>query len=187
MNLMAKNKHSQKGFSLLELLVVFSLISLITGIGFVTFTSYSQKTVLDQAAQDVKQQIEKAKFNALSQVKPPGCVGDLLAYQINFINSTQYRITAFCATQSMIFSTNTLSKGVTFQNENVCEGIMFDTLTNSISISGLRTLPCTIQVEAYSSRQDITVDQNGNVTIGEYVTPDQPTPTQGGGGTLNFQ
>lgn len=165
---MAYGSKLQKGFSLLEILVVFSLIALITGVGFVAFNTYSQKSVITSAADDVKLGIEKAKYNALSRVKPPGCTGELLAYQINFINSTQYRLTAVCTTQSMVYSTGTLPKGVTFRDQNSCDGIMFDTVTNSISIQGLRTLPCTFEVNAYSSTQSITVTTDGNVVLGVF-------------------
>lgn len=63
----------QKGFTLLELLVVISVVGILTTVGFYSFSAYSKKQSIDQAANDLKLGIYQAKFNAVSRVKPNEC------------------------------------------------------------------------------------------------------------------
>ncbi len=72
---------NNNGFTLLELLVVFSVIGLLTGIGFASFISYSKKQAFDQAAVDIKNGIDQARANATSRVKPTSCTGALDRYR----------------------------------------------------------------------------------------------------------
>lgn len=89
---------SQQGYSLIELLVVFSLLALISGIGFAGFSEYSYRQVVDQASSDVQAAFEKAKENAISQVKPEICgnTNPLYGYKVNLDVDGSYEIVADC-------------------------------------------------------------------------------------------
>ena len=59
-----------KGFTLLELVVVFSIIVTISTIGLVSFVSYSRSQALSTATSDFVTFLYSAKSRAQSQVKP---------------------------------------------------------------------------------------------------------------------
>lgn len=93
----SSTKNSKLGFTLLEILIVFSIMSLLAGLGFAGFVSYSRKQALDQAAFDVKAGIEQAKQAAVSRVKPPaGFTGSLDRYRIVFCNASAAPNTTSC-------------------------------------------------------------------------------------------
>lgn len=96
--LFRNTKSSKSGFTLIEILIVFTIMSLLTGLGFAGFVSYSRKQALDQAAFDVKAGIEQAKQVAVSRVKPAGLSGPLDRYRIVFCDKNAAPNTTSCLT-----------------------------------------------------------------------------------------
>jgi len=65
-----KFKHVEKGFTLIELMVVFSIFAVLSTIGVAAFVSFSRTQTLNAAASDIKSMLNLAKSRAYSQVKP---------------------------------------------------------------------------------------------------------------------
>ena len=65
-----KFKHVEKGFTLIELMVVFSILAVLSTIGVAAFVSFSRTQTLNAAASDIKSMLNLAKSRAYSQVKP---------------------------------------------------------------------------------------------------------------------
>jgi prepilin-type N-terminal cleavage/methylation domain-containing protein len=63
------NPKSQEGFTLIELVVVFTVIAILSTIGTVSFVSYSRSQTLNQAANDLMQTLNTAKSLSGSQLK----------------------------------------------------------------------------------------------------------------------
>src|SRR3989339_1053168 len=76
-----------RGFTLIELVVVFSIIAIISTIGIISFSNYNKIQQLNQAVSDTVNLLNSAKSNSLSQIKPEACDPTYELYG--------YRITAF--------------------------------------------------------------------------------------------
>lgn len=164
------------GFTLIELLVTFSLISLISGLGFVSLTSYIRRQGLVQAAYDIKQSTNIAKFNSLSGVKPdsPSCtnVNGLVSYMVNFCDfsvyscidgTADYEIEALCGGSTIAVLSKKLPSGITFSTSGLptpCTYLVFGSLNSTIQGGG-----CSIYVNGNGSQLTFTVDSAGYVSF----------------------
>ena len=61
------------GFTLLELIVVFSVIAIISTVGVVSFSNYNKSQELSQAVSDIVTLLNSAKSNSRSQIKAGEC------------------------------------------------------------------------------------------------------------------
>lgn len=61
------------GFTLIELIVVFSVLSIVSTIGIVSFVNYDKAQQLSGSVSNVVSLLNLAKSNSLSQVKPEQC------------------------------------------------------------------------------------------------------------------
>lgn len=159
------------GFTLIEILVVFSVVSILAGIGIASFASYSRTQEVNQAANNLKVFIGHAKFNALSAVKystdEQGIKVDcgtatLSGYSVTKVGNNILDLNQVCADST----TNrikrfTLPSNVTFGLSTTCSEIFFNTL--SASPGGV---PCTIVLSGNNLTNTISVDNIGNVSLG---------------------
>lgn len=162
---------SKAGFSLIELLVVFSLVTVISGVGFAAFVSYSRKQTIIQASGQVKEIVDSAKFNALSSVKPSSCSSEdqLSGYKVIFCSNAlcvtpgaDYEASVVCGGSETVIKSGKLSDNITFSNDGVsdiCGTIMFSV------ISGItQGVPCQINVNGYGNQSIVTIDSTGHVS-----------------------
>lgn len=171
------------GFTLIELMAVFSIVSIVTGMGIISLVGYSRSQVSTQAAADIKQAIETARFNALSSVKPASCfsVNPLASYTVRFcinnpncidpgsnLNNVAYQIQVACLGQSSaLVSTKKLPKDYVFTSSSSCLDVKFNSLT---ATAGLTTtgaiLPsgCTLVLHGYGPDKTVTISQQGYVS-----------------------
>lgn len=63
----------EKGFTLIELIVAFSIVSILSVVGIASFVNYSRAQAVDAEAEHVIAGLNLAKAKAQSQVKPEGC------------------------------------------------------------------------------------------------------------------
>jgi prepilin-type N-terminal cleavage/methylation domain-containing protein len=86
------------GFSLIELLVVVTITGILFGVGVAKYTDFNRSQILEQAAQELKNNLRLAQARALSGEKPSGCTV-LDGYQVSFVSGGQndtYQIGAIC-------------------------------------------------------------------------------------------
>lgn len=164
---------SLSGFTILELLVVFSLMTVISGIGFLSFVSYSRNQILIQAASDLRQAVELARFNAQSNVKPAVCGSDSLeSYTLKFcthnnclgISGTtdgqSYVMLATCGAQNPLILSKKLPQNVTFVDAGPtpCQNIVFHSVNPLVSGG-----PCDVRISGYSNYITFSIDSQGYV------------------------
>lgn len=166
------------GFTLIELLTAFSLITIIAGVGFASLVSYSRSQAVTQAEADVKQAVDTARFNALSNVRPSVCaaVDQLVSYNavfcINGANAATclansipdnggYLIQATCGVQPpYTISAKKLPSGLSFSSvAGNCSNVGF--LAVSATVSGGS---CNAKITGYNKSATVVVDSTGYVS-----------------------
>lgn len=153
----------ESGFSLIELLVVFLIVSMISALGFASYKSYSDRQALTSAAQDLKLFIDNTKFNALSSVKPSNCASadSLIGYKFSLLQaSNTYTMSSLCGGNEYVIQTKKLQLPVSILQSSTCSVIQFASLNGQTS-----TANCLINISAYGKTATLTVDPIGNVSI----------------------
>ena len=174
-NLFVDEGKKENGFTIIELLVVFSLMAFITSLGIVSFVSYSRAQSITQSVNQAKLIIQEAKFNALSSVKPSktpdgtiiDCsVGTLTGYQVAVVLATgELKLFLLCSSsaQPIFLKTVKLADNITFESIlTTCTIINFDSLTSQASGS---PLPCDLVIKGYNMQKKLTIDLGGNITV----------------------
>lgn len=81
MNLRIK-KEKSLGFTLIEMIIVFSIAAAISTLGIASFLEYNRSSEVNSAASGLSSFLNLAKSRALSQVKPSTCTGILNGYKV---------------------------------------------------------------------------------------------------------
>ncbi len=166
-----------KGFTLLELVVVFSIIATISTIGVASFVSYSQTQTLQQAENDLLTALNTAKSLSGAQVKvyPENnlaCnVGQSFGgYGIKIVEvtppgSNYYYFYIMCSGTESPHTTfqTTLPKSVYFDSTNTTTtDVFFPVLTGGVVGSGNIVIYSTFTTP--NPTKTIAVDSGGNIS-----------------------
>jgi prepilin-type N-terminal cleavage/methylation domain-containing protein len=157
---------SEKGFSLLELIIVLSVLTMLSTIGIASFSSGSKTASVETAANDLMATFQLARSRAISQVKPSDiqvCNGVLRGYEVKInVVSRSYDLNVACGdettpTKKNIIPTKILPNNISFiatQNS-----FFFPILTGNVVGSGV------VSVTGYGRTKSISVDTVGGITI----------------------
>lgn len=165
--------NTSSGFTLIEILVVFSIVTIISGVGFASFVTYSRSQQLNQTVNNVKLLISQGRFNALSVVKSNTdfqgnaykCNSNALTGYVIAKNVGQIELSQECVGQlpgiiKVIIIPKGISYGTTSVN-TICTQVRFSSL--SATTSGV---PCDIVFLGYNNeKKTITIDNAGNASI----------------------
>lgn len=184
---MIRTKAYQLGFTLIELIVVFSIIAVLSLIGVAAFVSYSRVATLQSASSDLSSMLILAKSRANSQVKPlstqiPQCNSQtvLNGYKVvicptatsNVIcdSANSYVLGVVCATSSCSDSLcsniipqkiqeSILPKDITFDSGTTSTLFFFPIISGGVGGAGK------IILDGYGNQKTITVDSTGGVEM----------------------
>lgn len=147
-----------KGFTLIELIVVFSLIGILTSLGIASYAAYNSSQIVQSSATTVVTQLNSARSLAISQVIPTSCgTNYLTGYQVDITpNGQQYTVSAMCGSKQVI-STYNLPKQLTFVSGSTTP-VFFAVST------GIVATTATIQVTGYGKTKIITVTTAGSIS-----------------------
>ena len=156
---MKKQFSIQRGFTLIEILIVFTIIGVLTSLGIAAYASYNSLQVVQTSASDVGNMLTTARSRALSQVKPSTCGTNVLSgYQVDLSQSgSSYTLSAVCGSKQPM-KTSSLPPQVTF-DVSTPASVFF-----AVS-SGTVATPATIKVNGYGRTKTITISGTGNVSI----------------------
>jgi prepilin-type N-terminal cleavage/methylation domain-containing protein len=91
----------KSAFTLVELLVVISVIGVISSLGFAAYTQFSRSQIVTQAIEKIISDLHLAQSLALNNQKPEECGVNLLdGYSFEINDSTSYTISAVCGSSS---------------------------------------------------------------------------------------
>jgi prepilin-type N-terminal cleavage/methylation domain-containing protein len=85
------------GFTLVEVLVVASVIGLLAGVGIASYNRFNEKQRVQTAAMEFATELRVVQKRANAGEKPSGCATTLTEYTVTTVdNSNQYLISSTC-------------------------------------------------------------------------------------------
>ena len=148
-----------KGFTLIEILIVFAFIGILTVLGIASYSTYTSAQTVNSSASDVATMLSTAKSNSLSQVIPNSCgANPVTGYQVDIIvGGQQFVLSAVCTGLQRI-SSSKLPTPVKFASGSTAT-VFFPIST------GMPSAAATISVTGYGKTKTITVTQTGAITV----------------------
>ncbi len=173
----------QRGFTLLEIMVVFTLLSVVSGVGLFSFLEFNQSQELNQSARDISLFFEKARANTTSFVKPAVCEDRTLeGYSVRYCGAetctdedSVYEMNVICGNEEFLSDKLELPAQIIHTNESTCTQVAF--MLPQASARG--SLPCTQILARGNMTEAVSIDGVGNVLFGEDARDQLSlTPTQ---------
>lgn len=167
---------NNRGFTLLELIIVFTVIAILSTVGITSFVSYSRSQSLQSAASDLASTLDSAKSQANSQVKPSQCSADqaLDGYKVviddpSLNPSTKYSLYVVCG-QSQLVKTATLPdngkiKFILDPGQTTTLSVFFPIIKGGVQGAGNITLT------GYNQSRCVNVSSGGVIKVLPSVCP----------------
>lgn len=163
-----KDSYSSFGFTVIELLVVFSILAILSTIGIASFSSYANSQKLRSATLDISTMLQQARSQSQTQVKPNSC--DVFeGYKVQIccvpsgsncptcLSQDNYELDAVCANapNGLLISSGTFTSGVSIDTNGTTQRMFqFIPITGGvvsggqIKIDGASSQTQTIKVSA---------------------------------------
>lgn len=148
-----------KGFTLLELIVVFSIMAIIATVGIAAFVNYSKTQSLSTSYLDLKSTLTTAKSYSLSQIKPAECItNELLGYEVSLdVFNNKYSLVAKCRGFDKTLKTSSFPANITFNRSlTTSNSFLFPILSKSVAGG-------TITIDGYGAQRVIIIDDLGGI------------------------
>lgn len=155
----------QKGFTLIELMVVLSVTAVLGTLGIAGFTTYNQVQILQASSSDVASILNLAKSRAQSQVKPSSLCSSsatLEGYKVEVLTPQSYTLYVRCnelgssVDKKVNEEARILPSGLSFTS-NV--SFFFPVQTGGVQTAGQ------IIISGYGRSKTVTVNSLGGVSI----------------------
>ncbi len=164
-------KYKSSGFTLLELLVVFVIIAIISTVSMAAFVSYNKMQTIRSAALDVISLLQDAKSRTQAQVKPSiaACNSNPLdGYEVRICGLTgsacttqnTYELHVRCGNTTSKLSQKTLPANVAFDSATTTSTqYIFKVISGGVDGAG------SVGVTGYGNTLRITVNQQGAISL----------------------
>jgi len=144
------------GFTLIELMVVVSLIAIMFSIGLASYNTFNRNQILQQAAEETRSNLRLAQNYALVGQKPAGCAG-LTLKGYNFVTTVHtYSINAVCSDDSIsgpIKTVDLSSKNISISvNPNPPATIVFLVLARGVDTGNVQDKTITLSTPSGLNR-----------------------------------
>lgn len=148
---------NQKGFSLIELVVVIGVIGILTAVSLASFSTYSDTRSFESGISDVVTTMQTAKSRSLSQVKPDSCVGlTFQGYRIRInIAASTYQLLVVCGGNTSLVEQKKLPSNVTFASGSTIDTTFVTGATN----------PSSITINGFGKSKTISVSVTGTIMV----------------------
>jgi|SRR3989344_3399593 len=167
---------NKQGFTLIEVVIAFSIMAIISLVGIAAFINYNRSQVLNTAASDIVGILNLAKARSSSQVKLAECVGSLDSYKVGFCKlSSEDCLSAESDKDYAVYAVcggNTISPAIVSrklpENISLVAGgptvFFFRVLTGGVDFSG--GSPGNITISGFTgSQRIIKVFSNGRIVV----------------------
>lgn len=155
----SNTKIFEKAFTLVELLIVVSIIGTLTAMGLASYSSYNAGQIVKSSETNVATMLNAANSEAISQVVPSSCGTNVLTgYQVDItVGGQQYTLSAMCGTKQ-VAATNKLPAQLSFASGST-PSIFFNVS------SGIIANTATVNVTGYGVTKTVTVSTTGIVSM----------------------
>lgn len=160
-----KSQIKTNGFTVIEILVVISVMGILTVLGITSFSRYNDAQIVLSAAHDVESVLNQAKSRALSQVKetPPCNNSALIKYEVQMVlvppPANKYRLRIHCALGDTDIYERILPRDITFKS-GTTPSFSFPILTGGVAAAGQVVIG-----PAVGPTKRIVVDSFGGIKI----------------------
>lgn len=165
----------EKGFTLIEVIVVVSVAAILTTVGIASFSSYNQTEKVKTASLELVNALNTAKARAQSQEKPSSC-NPLNGYKVEFCYSGgcggattySYVLYAVCGANSVSVYNTKFPQGISIDTTNTtANSFSFRTFTGAVEFGGVN--PSVIKVKDTNSSltKTINVYSDGRIILND--------------------
>jgi prepilin-type N-terminal cleavage/methylation domain-containing protein len=156
---------TEKGFTLIELMVVLSITAVLGTLGIAGFTTYNQIQVLQAATSDVVSVLNLAKSRSQSQIKPSALCsssGSLDGYKVEILTPKNYTLFLRCKELG-----SSVDRRVNEETKALPTDLNFASSVSfffPVQIGGVQTAG-QIVISGYGRSKTITVNSLGGVSV----------------------
>ena len=168
------------GYTILELIVVFAIIAILSTIAIAAFVNYGKAQSLQTSASELTSMLNLARSRSLSQIKPSQCPTspdptqnqNLKGYQVVITTvSNKYRLDAVCSGSLVVGVEKPLPVNITFDSSiGTSVVFLFPVLVNGVKVTiddsliAPTPLTTTITLKGYDGQtKDVKVDSGGGI------------------------
>jgi prepilin-type N-terminal cleavage/methylation domain-containing protein len=161
-----KLKVSEKGYTLIEILVGLTIIGLIFSIGYVNFRDFSRREAVAGTGKKIQGDIRLAQQLALSGEKPDDikCNGanNLNGYNFRIYSANEYRIESACTGGDVVYKAVILPSGITVTTPSP-NPILFKVLGQGTNIGSGTEIVLTLTQTRTNNRFTVTIGAGGEI------------------------
>ena len=171
---MRKTSYTKSGFTLIELIVVFSITTILSMVGIASFVTFSRQEAVTTGTSELKTMLTRAKSLTFSQVKPNQCTAtqQFNGYKVLVCCSSgnlcpqpcqlggDYELQVVCANNPVSIDTRTFAKQVTVDttlSKTTSRSFWFQPVTAAVVGAG----KVTIKGIGYNKTATLTVSSTG--------------------------
>lgn len=165
------SERSERGFTLIEILIVMTIIGILFGVGYASYRDFSRRQTLIGIAKQIQGDLRLAQQMSLSGEKTEACNGkELSGIGFGITKGTAppyYRIRIICGYDAAgnypIFKTYSLPLGFTYNESTFSPNpILFKVLGQGTNIPSGQTATLTIQ-DPFGNAATVTIDSGGSI------------------------
>lgn len=152
----------KKGYTLIEILAVLSILGILFSVGYVSFRDFSRRQVVTSQTRSLKSNLRLAQEQALSGKKPEGCTGSLITYDFTIVNTTSYKSEAVCTGGKVLVKEVTLPGNITITIPPV-NPISFKILGQGTNLQQGTSMILELTHTITSYKESVTVSSSGEI------------------------
>lgn len=151
-------KKTALGYTLIELLIVITLVTLLFSLGMAQYNQFNRRQILVKARDELISNLRLAQGKSLAGEKPDACLDEILTgHKLKFVNNQSYKIVAVCNIEVDLKTDISLPAEVTKQSGP--NEVFFKGLSQGTDIDG----QAEIILAGFSETKTITITATGEI------------------------
>jgi len=169
----------KKAFTLIEILVVISIVSILFIVGYANFRDYARRQALVGITKQLQADLRFTQAQAIEGKRPAGCTAGrpLNGYGFNIISPTSYQVFADCSVTPLVVKTVVLASDFTVSTPEV-NPIIFKALAHGTNIPINQSVTIRVTQTSTTKTSDVTITDGGYISVDLPYTTNAPIPTR---------